>query len=138
MAEVVPLRADPKQVTAPAEAPAPTDYRAALDWARVEIGRFKGSALRIGSSPTVHAVRWREDQLGLTRAAPACHVGHSRPDGDSSIHPVRNRAVTCSLCLDRPIALAEGEPYVPASGQLSLHAAEDVPPLGSYPPSSAS
>lgn len=94
---------------------------------------WANAGMRIGTSPTVHAVRIEQCPDGSQRPAPACHTGHDRADHAESLHPIRDEAVSCRNCWTYPTAWAEGEPYVPGLNQLML-ALPGISPLPSWPP----
>lgn len=98
--------------------------------------RWANAGMRIGNSPTVHAVRIEQCPDGSERPAPACHTGHDRADHAESLHPIRDDAISCRNCWTYPTAWADGEPYIPGRDQLML-ALPGVPPLPSWPPRDA-
>lgn len=95
--------------------------------------RWHNAALRIGSSDRVHAVRFALGADGRERVAPACHTGHDRSDHSDELHPVRDQPVTCHNCLHYAVALADGQPYIPARNQLLLNL-PGIPAPASWPP----
>lgn len=58
---------------------------------------FTGLNLRIGRSPTVHGVAWRDWINGLTLPAPACHQGWSGLGAAGELTATTDR-VTCRKC----------------------------------------
>lgn len=93
---------------------------------------FRAAALRIGESPTVHAVSWVEDERATELPVPACRQGWFATSG--RLHPVRSQEVTCRRCLAlSPGMMSRAAPYSPRGGQMILDLPE-IPDLPSFPP----
>ena len=101
--------------------------------------RWSNAGMRIGTSNTVHAVRFDErgrhrgDGRREERVGPACHTGHDRADDSDALAPVYNQPVTCHNCRTYRVAFEQGEPYDTNSNHWMLPL-PGLPAMPSWPP----